>query len=97
MPKYLIEVPHEEEIVACAKVIKVFLATGSHFLANAEWGCEDGEHKAWIIVDVDSKEEARALVPHAFRHEAKVTLLTTFTMEQVDNIIRNHTGVDEGY
>ncbi len=93
MPKYLIEVPHEEEIVACAKVIKVFLATGSHFLANAEWGCEDGEHKAWIIVDVDSKEEARSVVPHAFRQDAKVTLLTQFTMEQIDNIIKTHSGV----
>jgi len=90
MPRYLIEVPHEEEIVACAKVIKVFLETGSHFLTNAEWGCEDGEHKAWIMVDADNRNDARAVVPHAFRSEAKVTQLTTFTLDQIEDIIRRH-------
>jgi hypothetical protein len=61
MPRFLIEVPHEEEIVACAHVVEIFLKTGSHFLSNADWGCKDGVHKAWIIVDVDSKNDAMAI------------------------------------
>src|SRR5215470_16584439 len=62
MAKFLIEVPHEAETIACARAAKVLLETGSHFLTHADFGCCDGVHKAWIIVDVDSKEEARSLL-----------------------------------
>ncbi|HYX20866.1 MAG TPA: hypothetical protein VFA98_08480 [Thermoanaerobaculia bacterium] len=41
MPRFLIEVPHEAETVACARVVDVFLKSGSHFLSNADWGCRD--------------------------------------------------------
>ena len=58
MARFLIEVPHDEEVASCMQVVQTFLQTGSHFLSNADWGCADGEHKAWIILDVDSKEEA---------------------------------------
>ncbi|MBI2819539.1 MAG: hypothetical protein HYX73_06130 [Acidobacteria bacterium] len=90
MPRYLIEVPHSEELVACAKVVQVFLNTGSHFLTHADWGCEDGVHSAWFIVDADSKEEARLVVPPAFRAEARVTRLNKFTMEEIDQILAPH-------
>ena len=90
MARFLIEVPHEDDTVACARVVQVFLSTGSHFLSNADWGCMDGDHKAWFIVDVDSKEEARAIVPPAFRHLASIRKLTKFTMEEVEEILRHH-------
>jgi hypothetical protein len=90
MPRFLIEVPHEEEIVACAKVVKVFLSSGSHFLTHADWGCMDGNHRAWLIVDVGSKDEARGLLPPAFRSAARITALNCFSMEQVDRIIDHH-------
>ena len=67
MPKYLIEVPHDPDELACAKVIQVFLSSGSHFLSNAEWGCGDGVHNAWMIVDTANRQEAMAIVPPAFR------------------------------
>jgi hypothetical protein len=81
MPRFLIEVPHEAETVACAKVVQIFLA---------DWGCKDGDHRAWIIVDVGSREEARSIVPPAFRAQAKIVGLNTFTMEQIDDILRHH-------
>ena len=90
MARYLIEVPHDPEVKACARVVKVFLATGSHLLTNADWGCLDGVHSAWIIVEVDSKEEARLVVPPALRAGARITGLNKFTMEQVDNILSHH-------
>jgi hypothetical protein len=46
MARFLIEVPHEDYRVECARAIQVFLQTGSHFLVNADGGCLDGEHKA---------------------------------------------------
>jgi hypothetical protein len=68
MAKYLIEVPHEPETRECALAVQVFLTTGSHFLKNADWGCLDGEHKGWIIVELDNKEEARNIFDEILRH-----------------------------
>ncbi len=63
MEKYLIEVPHEASKSACLNAVRVFLQTGSHFLANADWGCHDGEHKAWLLVEVENKGQANQIVP----------------------------------
>jgi hypothetical protein len=71
MARFLIEVPHESTKETCARAVEVFLKTGSHFFTHADWGCKDGEHKAWIVVEVDSKDEARAIVPPAFRSKAR--------------------------
>jgi hypothetical protein len=90
MAKFLIEVPHEPETVACARVVHVFLTTGSHFLSRAEWGCLDGDHRAWMIVDVDDKDQARAVVPPAFRPLARVVGLNQFKLEMIESILKQH-------
>jgi hypothetical protein len=92
MPRFLIEVPHEPEVIACARAVEIFLKTGSHFLSNADWGCLDGVHKAWIIVDLGSKQEARSILPPGFRDQADITSLNKFTMEEIDTILRHHEG-----
>jgi hypothetical protein len=88
--RFLIELPHDENLLACARVVDVFLKSGSHFLRGADWGCRDGVHKAWMVVDVDSKTEARNVVPPAFRRDAKIVQLNTFTVEEIDRILREH-------
>lgn len=88
--RFLIEVPHEETTLACARAVEVFLKTGSHFLSRADWGCKDGVHKAWIVVEVGSKDEARRIVPPAFRAQAKVVQLNAFTMKDIEGILRHH-------
>jgi len=90
MPRFLIEVPHDPNPIACARVIHVFLSTGSHFLTNAEWGCKDDVHKAWMLVDVDNKHDALAIVPPMFRHEARVVQVKHFTMAEIEPTIRKH-------
>jgi len=90
MARFLIEVPHEAEEKACALAIQLLLQTGSHFLTNAEWGCFDGEHKGWVIIDVDSKEEARGILPPVYRSQAKIVKLNKFSMEEIDEILRHH-------
>jgi hypothetical protein len=90
MPKFFIEVPHQPDTKSCLMAIRVFLETGSHFLANAEWGCKDGEHKAWFIIDVENKEIARNIVPYAFRREAKITELVRYTMRDVEEMMAEH-------
>jgi hypothetical protein len=90
MSKFLIEVPHKADKAACMRTVQVFLATGSHFLTHADWGCRDGVHKAWIIVDVENKDQARDILPPAFRSEAEIVQLNTFTMHEIDEMMRHH-------
>jgi hypothetical protein len=86
MAKYLIEVPHGADKKACEQAIAIFLHTGSHFLTHADWGCKDGEHKAWIMVDVPTKDDARIILPPAFRSAAKIIQLTHFTSEEMKHV-----------
>lgn len=90
MARFLIEVPHEPERVACARAVEILLKTGSHFLTHADFGCLDGEHKAWIIAEVDSKEEARSILPPTVRSQAKIVGLNYFSLEEIDTILRHH-------
>lgn len=90
MAKFLIEVPHEENTEACTRAIKDFLETGSHFLTHADWGCKDGVHKAWVVVDLDSKEEARQTVPPSYRSAATIVQLNAFKMEDIEELMGHH-------
>jgi hypothetical protein len=88
--RFLIEVAHEPSTVACARVVEAFLKSGSHFLSHADWGCRDGQHKAWMIVEVDNKKEALGIVPSAFRSQATIVQLNFFTMQEISDILREH-------
>lgn len=90
MAKFLIEIAHEGDMLACATVVQVFLSAGSHLLSQSDWGCMDGVHSAWITVDVESKEAALQLIPPTFRKQAKVIGLNKFTLEQIDALLRQH-------
>jgi hypothetical protein len=90
MARFLIEVPHESEPVACARAVQIFLNTGSHFLTHADWGCKDGEHNAWIIVEVENKDEARSILPPALRPQAKITQLNNFSFQEINEILYHH-------
>lgn len=90
MARFLIEVPHEAKERECALSAKVLLSTGSHYLTHADFGCLDGEHKAWFIIEVDSRQEAQFLVPAAFRHLAKVVQLNKCSLAELEKILEHH-------
>jgi hypothetical protein len=90
MARFLIEIPHEAEMVACARAIHVLMTSGSHFLTNADYGCKDGDHRAWIIVDVDDREEARRLLPPLYRSQARIVGLNKFSLEQIEELLAHH-------
>ena len=92
MTRYLVEVPHEAEKVACLRAIQTFLQTGSHFLANAEWGCADGEHKAWLTLEADSKEDVQFALPPSMRPQAKIVKLDKYSLKEIEEALRYHQG-----
>ena len=90
MEKFLIEVPHGATKSECINAVQIFYQTGSHFLTNAEWGCEDGEHNAWLLVEVENKDQARQILPPAFRTKAKIVRLNKFTRKEMDELVNVH-------
>ncbi len=81
MARYLIELEHEASEEACSTAIQTLLSTGSHFLTNAEWGCKDEEHRCWVIVDVDKRDDALTILPPIYRREAKIIKLKRYALE----------------
>ena len=92
MPKFLIEVPHGETKEACERAVEIFMRTGSHFVTNAEWGCSDNVHKAWIIAEMDSNQDAINILPPAFRKDATVVQLENFSPGNLAETIGKHKG-----
>ena len=89
MEKFLIEVPHEGDQASCSRTVQDFLASGSHFVTNAEWGCKDGDHRAWLLVETENKEEALRILPASYKVNAKITKINKFTRKDMDETIKN--------
>ena len=91
MAKFFIEVPHDSDVVECSKAVQALLSTGSHFVTNAEWGCFDGVHAAWMFVEVDNKAEALSIIPPAFRARSRVVALNRFSLPKIEAFLAHHT------
>jgi hypothetical protein len=92
MSKFLIEIPHEGGKNACLQSVSILLSSGSHFLTNADWGCLDGNHKAWFFMEAESKEEALMVVPPAYRKDTRISQLNKFRLEEVEDLLKHHQG-----
>ena len=57
---------------------------------HADFGCLDGVHTAWIFVEAANAEEAKAVVPPAFRSRARAVALNKWSLEQIDELVRQH-------
>ena len=86
MPRFLIEVAHDATTDACVHAAEVFLRTGSHYLTHADWGCKDGDHKSYMIMELDSKRDAMNVVPADFRARARVVQLNAFTADEIAHL-----------
>lgn len=90
MARFLIEVPHEADPIACARAARILLSTGSHYLTHADFGCKDGDHRAWIVIEADSKDEARGTLPPAYRQSATIVGLNKFSLHELDDLLKHH-------
>ena len=90
MARFLIEVPHESHVTSCYRAIRVLLESGSHFLTHADFGCDDGVHKAWIVVEADSRDEARNTLPPVYRRQATIVQLCKFGLAEQPDLKRRH-------
>ena len=51
--RFLTQLAQEPTTSDCLDAIEAVLNSGSHSLTHADWGCKDGEHKAWLVVEVE--------------------------------------------
>jgi hypothetical protein len=90
MARFLLEVPHGPDHVHCDRAARIFLATGSHFITHADYGCDDGVYKSWLTVEVASREEALRILPAGLRANAKVIPLSKFSLAGFGDLLRRH-------
>ena len=79
MDKYLIETPHTDQ--NCHLVVNEVHAMG--YLYNFDWGCGDGVHCGWAIIEAENEAEARMVVPSIIRKDARVIRLIRFDPDKV--------------
>lgn len=92
MQRFLIEIPHEADPLACTIAVRALMETGSHLLTNADYGCRDNVHKGWLTVEAESRDEARLIVPPAYRAKANIISLNRFSLEELDELFAKHGG-----
>jgi hypothetical protein len=81
MARFLIETNHT--VHDCLRTLDGVLHAGAHWLVKTDWGCRDGVHKAWLIVEAESHDEARHMIPPVFRQAAMLVRLNKFTAEEI--------------
>lgn len=79
MNKYLIEVSGSSYKLSSMRASYIFNRTGSHFVTHADWGLENGQVKAWLVAETENEKEALQILPSAYRHRAKIVLISKFS------------------
>jgi hypothetical protein len=82
MERYLVESHHTSE--DCHHVMEQFIYYG--LINNIDWGCEDGVHTGWAIVDVENKDLAMLIIPPFLRSKARVIRLVRYSPEKIQAV-----------
>jgi hypothetical protein len=82
MDRFLVISPHTNE--DCTNAIKQVMFAG--YITHFDWGCMDGEHTGWVIIEADNAKEALMVVPSGQRSSARVIRLTKFSPADVEKM-----------
>ena len=63
MPRYMIELPFAAE--TCTGSIPKVTQRELDFLPQVYWGCSVGKQEGWVIVQADSTDQAKSMVPES--------------------------------
>ena len=82
MDRYLIISPHTEK--DCSDALKQILYTG--YITHFDWGCADGEHTGWAIIEAKDAKEATMVVPPIQRSTVRAIRLNKFSPEEIESM-----------
>jgi hypothetical protein len=81
MAKYLVEVAHTDR--ECVWSLQRFLEDSPDGLALFQWGCKDGVHVGWAVLDAEHRFGAQTLVPQILRAKTRIVELCVFSPEEI--------------
>lgn len=82
MDRYLVISPHTDK--DCSEALKQLLYVG--YITHFDWGCKDGEHTGWAIIEASSANEAKMVVPPTQRSTTRVIRLTKFSPSDIQQM-----------
>ena len=81
MARFFVELAHTPE--DCVADLDSVMAHSHELFARFDWGCKDGEHAGWAILEAQDANTARRLLPTFIRDRAKVRGVVKFTPDDV--------------
>lgn len=79
MNRYLVESTHAAK--DCQHVMEQFVFHG--YIMNFDWGCEEGIHTGWTILESENESQALLSVPPRLRSHAHAIRVSKFTPEKI--------------
>ena len=80
MSRYLVESTHTAR--ECTWALKKALQYDPAYFDQFEWGCKDGDHRGWAIVEAEDKFAEHAMVPRVVRPYTRIVELNQFSPEE---------------
>ena len=81
MTKFLIASRHEPD--DCLRALDEELAKGPGILDKFVYGCKEGDHTGYAIVDVKNLSDALAMVPGFLQASACITKVDKYTPAEI--------------
>ena len=81
MARYLITSKHEPE--ECLRALDEEMEKGSGILEKFVYGCKEGDHTGYAIVDTKNVSEALSLVPDFLQETACIEKVDAFTPAEI--------------
>ena len=79
MERFLVESPHTEH--DCRLAVKLVQNAG--YINNFDWGCKDGVHVGWAVIEAENANQALGVVPAIVRDRAKAIKLNKFDIATI--------------
>ena len=80
----LFVITSKHDAVQCLQALDEIAAKGSETLDKFVYGCKEGDHTAYAIVDADTEKDALALVPDSLLDSACITKVDKFTVDEIE-------------
>ena len=74
MDKFLVESPHTDH--DCKMAVKSIQSMG--YLNSFDFGCKDGVHMGWAVIEAENAAQALGVVPAMIRGKARAIKLNKF-------------------
>jgi hypothetical protein len=81
MARYLLTCEHVPE--DCLGDLDSIFSFSHELLGRFDWGCKDGEHVGWVVVEAQDEATARMLLPTSIRRKARVRKVNKFSQEDL--------------